>query len=62
MKVVKIGCTSISFFGLLQIVLIVLKIIGYNISWWAVFIPAFIYIGLVLLAIFVLIAIWHIGK
>lgn len=62
MKVVKIGCTGISFIGLLQIVLIVLKIIGYNISWWAVFIPTFIYVGLVLLAIFVLIVIWRIGK
>lgn len=60
MKVVKVSCVGINSIGLLQIILIVLKIIGYNLSWWIVFIPTFIYIGLiiVLLIIIFVTALW----
>lgn len=39
------------FLSLLQIALIILKIIGYDLTWWQVFIPCYISIGLVLLFI-----------
>ena len=60
MKVVKVSCAGINSMGLLQIILIVLKIIGYNLSWWIVFIPTFIYVGLiiVLLIIIFVTALW----
>lgn len=54
MKVIKIGCMSISFVGLVQIALIILKIIGYNISWWIVFIPILIYIGLIMVLLIII--------
>lgn len=56
MKVVNVGCAGISFMWLLQIVLIVLKIIGYNLSWWAVFIPTFIYVGLIIVLLIIVFA------
>ena len=54
MKVIKIGCMSISFVGLIQTILIILKVIGYNISWWIVFIPTLIYIGLIMVLLIII--------
>lgn len=51
---------GIGFFGLLTIVLVVLKALGYlNISWWLVFTPLFVGwgIALIFLLIFLVIVI-----
>lgn len=54
MKVVKVSCAGINSMGLLQIILIILKIIGYNLSWWIVFIPTFIYVGLIIVLLIII--------
>lgn len=45
---------GIGFFGLLQIVFIVLKLIGVLGNWWVTFIPSFIWLALV-----IIITVWY---
>lgn len=50
---------GIGIYGVLQIIFIVLKLLHLiNWSWWAVFIPTFISIGITLLAILIGLAVW----
>ena len=50
---------GIGIYGVLQIIFIVLKLLKLiNWSWWLVFIPTFISIGITLLAVFVGLAVW----
>ena len=54
MKVVKVSCAGINSMGLLQIILIILKIIEYILSWCSVFIPTFIYVGLIIVLLIII--------
>lgn len=53
------GAAGIGFFGLLQIAFIILKLCGViTWSWWAVFIPTWVNIGIVVVIFIVLWICW----
>jgi hypothetical protein len=56
----NVSRSGIGFFGLLQIAFIVLKVAKIiNWSWWLVFLPTFIEIGIVIIGFFVFCWLWR---
>ena len=52
----NVSSSGIGFFGLLQIAFIVLKVTNLiNWSWWMVFIPTFISVGIILIGLIVIV-------